>query len=221
MHTFLKTAYVRFRLPSLVERAHIPWESISARLPVSPLYPCLPSAPHRPSRSSALFPPVHGDRPPCLYSLAGAAPSLVPCTVYHPYAEGSGGKRNGAVRPSASDECDLKRESEIRPPAFLLWCLHNSLSTRPPSPCQTRSLSTNPFHYHLLSSINFHHVNLPTYLSTPPSFLYPGSYISPKSTHNYKTFNLNVKLKRNGFSRASTVSDRSSRPISLRGRLAI
>jgi len=157
------------------------------------------------------------DRPPCLYSLAGAAPSLVPCTVYHPYAEWSGGKRNGAVRPSASDECDLKRESEIRPPAFLLWCLHNSLSTtRPPSPCQTRSLSTNPFHYHLLSSINFHHVNLPTYLSTPPSFLYPGSYISPKSTHNYKTFNLNVKLKRNGFSRASTVSDRSSRPISLR-----
>lgn len=63
MHTFLKTAYVRFRLPSLVERAHIPWESISARLPVSPLYPCLPPTPHRPSRSSALFPPVHGSAP--------------------------------------------------------------------------------------------------------------------------------------------------------------
>lgn len=50
MHTFLKTAYVHFRLPSLVERAHIPRESISARLPASPLRPpCLPPAPHRPS----------------------------------------------------------------------------------------------------------------------------------------------------------------------------
>lgn len=55
MHTTsLKTAYVRFRLPSLVERAHIPRESISARLPVSPLHsPIFPRPPHRPPRSPA------------------------------------------------------------------------------------------------------------------------------------------------------------------------
>lgn len=79
------------------------------------------------------------------------------------------------------------------------------------SPRQTRSpsCSSHPT-YHLLSSINFHHVNLPT----SPSFLYLGSYVSPKSTHNYKTFNLNVKLKRNGFSSVSTVAIKSSCSVS-------
>lgn len=64
MHTFLKTAYVHFRLPSLVERAHIPRESISARLPVSPLHPCLPQPliDHL-SFSCSLFPPLHGFTP--------------------------------------------------------------------------------------------------------------------------------------------------------------
>lgn len=78
-----------------------------------------------------------------------------------------------------------------------------SLRTRLDPSCSPSS------HYHLLSSINFHHVNLPT----SPSFLYPGSYVSPKSTHNYKTFNLNVKLKRNGFSSVSTVAIKNPRSV--------
>lgn len=69
MLTFLKTAYVHFRLPSLVERAHIPRESISARLPVSPLHPCLPqSLIDHLSFSCSLFPPVHGFTPSLILS---------------------------------------------------------------------------------------------------------------------------------------------------------
>lgn len=118
------------------------------------------------------------------------------------------------MRPSASDECDFEKgRAEY-------GRLPSSFGTSTPlstthllSPRQTRSLLLTPHpspHYHLLSSINFHHVNLPT----SPSFLYPGSYVSPKSTHNYKTFNLNVKLKRNGFSSVSTVAIKSPRSVS-------
>lgn len=138
IHTFLKTAYVHFRLPSLVERAHIPRESISARLPASPLRPCLPqSLIDHLSFSCSLFPPLHRftpSPPPFLppflppspspppppgpshsYFLAGAAPSSVPCAqcTTPPCTEWSGvqrgEKRNGAVRPSASDECDFEK----------------------------------------------------------------------------------------------------------------
>lgn len=114
------------------------------------------------------------------------------------------------MRPFASDKCDFEKGRAE-------YGLPSSFGTSTPlstthllSPRQTRSLLLSSSHYHLLSSINFHHVNLPT----SPSFLYPGSYVSPKSTHNYKTFNLNVKLKRNGFSSVSTVAIKSPRSVS-------
>lgn len=115
----------------------------------------------------------------------------------------------GAARPSASDECDFEKGERAeygRPPSSFGTSAPLS-TTHSPSPRPSPSPSP---HYHLLSSINFHHVNLPT----SPSFLYPGSYVSPKSTHNYKTFNLNVKLKRNGFSSVSTVAVKSPRSVS-------
>lgn len=132
--------------------------------------PCLPSAPS--STISLIRSLSSGTRilPPCLYSLAGAAPSLVPCTVYHPYAERSGGKRNGAVRPSASDECDLKRESEntatclspLVPPQLPFY--HPSTFPR----ARLDPSLPNPFHY---PSPIFYQLppRQPTYLPIYPS----------------------------------------------------
>lgn len=214
MHTFLKTAYVHFRLPSLVERAHIPRESISARLPAFPLHPCLPQPliDHL-SFSRSLFPPLHRftPSPSHSYFLMGCAPSSVPCTVYHPLyrvewstAERSGMERCG--RPPLMNVILRRGRAEYGRPLSSFGTSTPLSTTHSLSPRQSPSCSPHP----TFSSINFHHVNLPT----SPSFLYLGSYVSPKSTHNYKTFNLNVKLKRNGFSSVSTVAIKSACSVS-------
>lgn len=173
------------------------------------------------SLSRFLFPPRYTDLYPVprslIYTSSWVLHLLQGGTVHHRVPPLRGGVRNGAVRPSASDECDLEKggreegDAEYGLPA----CLPSSFgasaapfyhpstpSTYPSSLPVYQTQSLPPPSYRLLSSINFHHVNLPA-----PSFVsYPGSYISPKSTHNYKTFNLNVKLKRNGFSSAGTVA---------------
>jgi hypothetical protein len=228
MHTSLKTAYVRFRLPSLVERAHIPRESISARLPVSLPYVLLssPGPPSTTSLSRFLFPPRYMDPAPVprylIYTSSWVLHLLQGGTVHHRVPPLRGAARNGAVRPSASDECDLEkggqgeggrvgrkggRENGIRPAGCLpplvppqplsthlptypptlpstyppsrspgLLPLRRRRPPPPPSPnpvYQTQSLL--PSSRRLLSSINFHHVNLPA----PPSFPTPAATSHP------------------------------------------
>lgn len=132
IHTFLKTAYVHFRLPSLVERAHIPRESISARLPAFPLHPCLlPSPSSTISRSPApsflryidlLPPPLTHTFSWVLHLLQYRAQCTTPCT------EWSGVQRREAEWSGAAVRLwwmwFWEGESGIRPPAFLLWYLY-------------------------------------------------------------------------------------------------
>ncbi|XP_036140398.1 uncharacterized protein LOC114255342 [Monomorium pharaonis] len=201
MHMFLKTAYVHFRLPSLVERAHIPRESISARLLASPLIPPVFPTPHRPSLALPL--PLSSATwiyPPHSYFLMGATPSSVPCTVYHPLrrVEWSKPERSGMERCGHPPLMNvILRRGERNTAACLpsLVPLHPFL---PPTHSLPAPDSIPPALFTPLPSSLLY--QLPPRQPTSPSFLYSGSYVSPKSTHNYKTFNLNVKLKRNGFS---------------------
>lgn len=183
---------------------------VSQPLPYTPVFPSPSSTISRSPVPSFLR---YMDLPPHSYFLTGAAPSSVPYTVYHPLrrvewskAEGSGMERCG--RPPLMNV--ILRRGERNTAACLppLVPLHPFL---PPTHSPRTRLPPAPL-TPLPSSLLYQLP--PRHLPTSPSFLYPGSYVSPKSTHNYKTFNLNVKLKRNGFSSVSTVVIKSSRSVS-------
>lgn len=227
-YAFLKTAYVHFRLPSLVERAHIPWESISARLPVSLLYTPVPlPLPLRPSSTISLIRSLSSGTRICplAYILSRVLHLLRYRVLCIPPLRGV--KQREAARRSSAAIClwwMWFKEGEQNTATCLSPFGTSATLFLPPIHLPRVARLAIPLYQPLpLPSPIFYQLPprqptyLPTYLPlpTPPSFLYPGSYISPKSTHNYKTFNLNVKLKRNGFSSASTVTVRNSRPISL------
>lgn len=147
------------------------------------------------------------DLPPHSYFLTSAAPSSILCTVYHPSrrVKWSKAERSGMERCNRPPLMNvILRRRERNTAAYLppLVPLHPFL---PPthSPRARLDLSCSPRPTTIFSPLS---TSTSTYLPTSPPFLYPGSYVSPKSTHNYKTFNLNVKLKRNGFSSVSTVA---------------
>lgn len=117
MHTFLKTAYVHFRLPSLVERAHIPRESISARLPASPLRPLPPVFPQplidHLSFSYSLFPPAHGFTPSLILSHGCCTFFGTPCTGVPPLGGPRSAERSGVKQGGRRGEGEERRG---RPP---------------------------------------------------------------------------------------------------------
>lgn len=198
MHTSLKTAYVRsdFRV-SL--NARISRGNQYPRVSQSLLHPCLP--PGLIDHLVPAFPALSGTWI-CPLTYTSRCCTFFDCALRYPFVPPRGVVRCGAERSGAAIRLWWMwfregRERSNMVACFLLWFFQPFYY--PSSPYQTQPLlPTTTF-----SSINFQRVN-------PPLLRFPGSYISPKSTHNYKTFNLNVKLKRNGFSSASTVTIKNS-----------